>query len=342
MKTILKDLFGDLSPWGRLWLNFGVAALLAASWMSFMVGLNMTWAHAFFLVILSAVAAFLPVTAEMMWSQGRKIVSIVLAILAVPLLVVEFGQHAAYTAGIRGHDLATTRVQNVKHDGAQESVAENRRRLAWAEKRLSDLTQQNGWSSTVTADALRGRIPGLELAISQEAARGGCKQRCLERTKERDEIVARIAILEERTTLQKQIDGTKTMLDSSRANAATVEHKSSQTEHMNAFLSKAVSFVGQGQLKPNAHVEAGTQLSANLAMALAGTGLPSLALFVAGLYRNKRRDDDQPTPHVARETVNTTPTIPQPIVPLTRQEPTREMITLGRAAALLTNMKAAA
>lgn len=334
MKPILKDLFGDLSPWGRLWLNFGVAALLAASWMSFMVGLNMTMAHAVFLVILSFVAAFLPVTAEMMWQQGRKVVSIVLAVLAVPLLLVEFGQHAAYTAGIRGHDLATTKVQNVRYDGAQRNVDELREQIAFWTKRRESLIAQNGWTASVTADALRAKLGSLTLAIDQEAARGGCKQRCLARTQERDEAASRIAVLEETSGLDDRIKLATAKLEQLRSTAATVEHKSSQTEHMNAFLSKAVSFVGQGQLKPNAHVEEGTQLSANLAMALAGTGLPALALFIAGLYRKNRRTDDEPTPHVARETVNT----PAPIQPL---KPAIEYTRLGDAARILGTMKTA-
>lgn len=330
MKQIMKDLFGDLSPWGRLWLNFGVAALIAASWMSFMVGLKMTLAHALFLVILSFVAAFLPVTAEFMWQQGRKAMALVLGLLCIPLLAVEFGQHAAYTAGIRGHDMAVTRVQNVKHKGAQDNVEEVGSQIAFWTKRRADLIQQNGWTASVTADALRARMASLNLAIDQEAARGGCKQRCLARTQERDEVASRIAVLEETKTLDDRIKHATAKLEELRGKAATVEFKSSQTEHMNAFLSKAVAYFGQGELQPDAKTEEGTQLSANLAMALAGTGLPALCFFAAGLFRRARTDEPdahiaQPTPHVARET-----------------PPKREHMRLGDAAALVAGMKAAA
>ena len=305
MRQTIKDLFGDLGPWGRLWLNFGVAALIAASWMSFMVGLKMTFAHAMFLVILSVAAAFLPVTAEFMWQQGRRLIAGVLGLLTIPLLVVEFGQHAAYTAGIRGHEMAVTRVQNRKYDGAQDNVAELRGQIAFWTKRRESLIAQNGWTASVTADALRAKLASLNLAIDQEAARGGCKQRCLARTQERDEAASRIAVLEETSGLDDRIKLATGKLEQLRTAAATVEHKSSQTEHMNAFLSKAVAFVGQGELQPNAHVEEGTQLSANLAMALAATGLPALCFFAAGLFRRRRSEDDDAPAHVARETVNT-------------------------------------
>jgi len=328
VKQIMKDLFGDLSPWGRLWLYFGVFALIAASWMSFMVGLKMTLAHALFLVILSFVAAFLPVTAEFMWQRGRKVMAVVLGALCIPLLAIEFGQHAAYTAGIRGHDLAVTRVQNVKHKGAQDNVDELRSQIAFWNKRRADLIQQNGWTASVTADALRARMASLNLAIDQEAARGGCKQRCLARTQERDEVASRIAVLEETKGLDDRIKHATAKVEELRGKAATVEFKSSQTEHMNAFLSKAVAFFGQGELQPDARTEEGTQLSANLAMALAGTGLPALCFFAAGLFRRK---DDESTSSVARETANTTATVAK-----------TEHMSLGDAAALMANMKATA
>ena len=303
MKSIIKGMFGTLCPWGKFWLYLGLASLAAAAGMSAAVGWKMTALHAVFLACLSFVTAFLPEVAYRSWGEGRKGVALGLSVLAIPLFMVEFGQHAAYTAGIRGHDLATARVQNVRYDGAQESVKEDKARHEWAKKRLAELTAQNGWSATLTADAERAKLPGLELAIAQEASRGGCKSKCLERTKERDLLQARIAILEEKSILQKQIDGTKDLLNTARAKAETVEHKSSQTEHMNAFLSKAVSIFGYGDLSPTPMVEEVTQQSANLAMAMAGTGLPALALFIAGLYR--REGDGEPI-----EPVHTAPAAP--------------------------------
>jgi hypothetical protein len=171
-------------------------------------------------------------------------------------------------------------------------------------------------------------MASLNLAIDQEAARGGCKQRCLARTQERDEVASRIAVLEETKGLDDRIKHATAKLEELRGKAATVEFKSSQTEHMNAFLSKAVAFFGQGELQPDARTEEGTQLSANLAMALAGTGLPALCFFAAGLFR--RKGDDDPA-NVARETVNATATVSKP-----------QHMRLGDAAALMASMKATA
>ncbi len=291
--TILKTMFGELSPWGRFWLYLGLASLTAAAGMSFMVGWKMTALHAVFLACLSFVTAFLPEAAYRAWQDGKRGVAVILGLCSLPLFAVEFGQHAAYTAGIRGHEIAEARVQNTKYDGAQDTVAENKTQLAFWQRRLETLTTQNGWTATVTADGLRAKLPSLELAIAQESKRGGCGPVCLLRTKERDEIAARVKVLEETNDLSAKIAHAKTVLAGIRDKAAAVEHKSSQTEHMNKFLSKAVALLGSGDLKVSEKTEEGTQLSANLAIALAGTGLPALALFVAGLYRVKRKDEDE-------------------------------------------------
>lgn len=307
MKNAIKLMFGTLCPWGKFWLYMGLAALVAAAWMSFSVGWKMTAAHALFLAILSAVTAFLPMAAEKVWSEGRKAIALSLGLLSIPLFAIEFGQHAAYTAGIRGHDLIEARVQNTRYAGAQKTVKENEALIAMLERRLADLESRNGWSASVTADALRAKLPGLNLAIELESKRGGCKQICEARTRERDEIQSRIAVLEERKDLTDRIMATKKAIEGLRTRADTVEHKSSQTEHMNAFLSKAVALVGQGTLKPSEMTEESTQLSANLAMALAGTGLPALALFIAGLYR--RKEDEPIVVSVSRETIPAKPVI---------------------------------
>ena len=293
MKAALRSLFASFTPFGKFWLFLGLSSLLAAAGMSFMVGMKMTVLHAIFLAVLSFVTAFLPDAAYKAWNEGKSGVAVVLAILAAPLFIIEFGQHAAYTAGIRGNDLATTKVQNIKYDDGRGDVEDAKRTLAMFEKRLADLQGENKWATSVTADALRAKMDSLNLAIKLEAERKGCKSKCLERTKERDEIASRIAVLERVDETTKKIEATKAVIASARIKSATIEHKSSQTEHMNAFLSKAASFIGKGELKPDEFVEEGTQLSANLALAFGGTFLPAIGLFIAGLYR--REEDEIPT-----------------------------------------------
>lgn len=290
MRNLLRTMFGDLNPWGKFWLSVGLVSLTAASWMTFEVGWHMTAAHALFLACLSFVTAFAPETAYRQWEDGRKGVAVGISLLCVPLFAIEFFQHAAYTAGIRGKDIAETRVQNSRYDGAQDTVAENKAQLAFWQRRLDSLTNQNGWSATVTAEALRAKLTGAELALEQEAKRGGCKAECLKRTQERDELKSRIAVLEEVTDLSRKIEHAKAQIASLRDKAARTEHRTSVVSEMNVFLVKAVALTG-GTTTLNEYGTEATQQSANIAIAFAGTGLPAFALFMAGLYRRKRSDE---------------------------------------------------
>lgn len=308
--TLFREMFGELSAWGRFWLYLGLATLVCAAAMSFAFGMEISLKHALFLMCLTAIAAFLPEAAYSQWEQGRKIVAGVLALVAVPTLTIEFYTHAGYTAGLRGSNIETAQVQNAKYATRQDSVSESKTDLALWRKRLADLEAQNAWVGTVTADALRAQLASANLAIEQEAARGGCKAKCLARTKERDDLASKIAIAEEKSDLTKKIEATRRVVDTARDVAATTEFKSSAVQHQNDFLAKTVALVSAGSLKPSEIMTEGAQQTVNLAMALAGTGLPALALFIAGLYR-RREDHDHTAQHATAADVSAAGTNPQ-------------------------------
>lgn len=292
MKSVIRSMFASLDPWGRFWLALGLVTLACAAAMSYAFGAEISLKHALFLTCLTVIAAFLPEAAYSQWERGRKGPAIVLALIAIPTLVIEFYTHAGYTAGLRGYNIETATVQNARYDHRQEEVREGKTSLGMWETRLKALEAENAWLPTVTAEALRSQLASANLAIEQEAARGGCKAKCLARTKERDELSARIALAEEKSDLTGKIEATKRVLAQARDKAAVTEHKSSAVQHQNEFLAKAVALVAVGSLKPSEIMTEGAQQTVNLAMALAGTGLPALALFIAGLYR--REQDDEP------------------------------------------------
>lgn len=292
MRKLYRDMFDSLDPFGRFWLLLGLGSLAAAAAMSFDFGWGVSAKHAIFLAILTAVAAFGPMAAEMLWSKGRRGVAIATAIVCVPLLAIEFYSHAGYTAGLRGSNIETAHVQNTKWTNSQDAVKEDRTNLAMWEKRLAELEAQNAWVATVTADSLRAQLASANLAIDIEAKRGGCKARCLELTKQRDTLASKIALAEEKSELTKKIEATKRVLASARDKAASTEFKSSSVDHQNKFLTRVVALVANGTTTASDLQEASAEQSVNLAMAIAGTGLPAFALFMAGLFR--RPDDEQP------------------------------------------------
>jgi hypothetical protein len=290
-ENFVTAMMGDLNATGRVWARVGVVVLIVAAAMSWGFGADVSWKHGAFLACLTFVAAFGPEAAHRAWTDGKPASAIAIAVLCAPLLAIEFYSHAGYTAGLRGHNIETTGVANVRYDQRQDEVKEGKASLVLWEKRLAELEAANAWSATVTAEALRAQLASATLAIEQEAARGGCKAKCLARTKERDDLASKIAIAEERSTLSKQIEATKAVLAKARDVAAVTEHKSSPVVHQNQFLAKAVTLVGFGSLEPTPHITAAAEQSANLAMAVAGTGLPAFCLFIAGLYR--RKEDHQ-------------------------------------------------
>jgi hypothetical protein len=303
--SFMHAMFGDLAPTGRAWARVGIIVLGVAALMSYDFGASVSWKHGAFLALLSFVAAFGPEAAHKAWEEGRKGVATTIAILCVPLLAIEFYSHAGYTAGLRGNDIATAKVANVKYDNATDAVKEDKANLTMWTERLAKLEAENAWVVTVTADALRAKLESANLAIEQEAKRGGCKSKCLARTKERDDLMSKIALAEEKGNLTRQIEATKKVLADARTKADTTEFKSSAVVHQNEFLAKAVALVGYGELAPSATIEETAQQSANLMMALAGTGLPAFALFIAGLYRRKEQSEDayqRPTARAMTET----------------------------------------
>jgi hypothetical protein len=293
MPKFLRELFGDLPPWGRAWLYVGLAALLWAALMSWSFGYEISVKHASFLVCLSIVAAALPDAARHWWDEGRYGIGAILGLIAVPVLIIEFYTHAGYTAGLRGSNVETAQVQNMRHAGAQNTAAENAALLASFKKQLEKFRSENEWTTTASADALRKQIAVHDKEIENEAARKGCKTKCEALMRKKAETEAKIATIESGNALVAKIEAMQKLVDSKRDVAATVEHKSSAVAHQNQFLAKNVALLWSGSLTPSDLMSEGTQQSVNLAMALAGTGLPALALFVAGLYRRPTRRDEE-------------------------------------------------
>ena len=313
MRKAIDALFGDLDPFGKFWLWLGLGSLAAAAAMSADFGLSVSIKHALFLGVLSIVAAFGPMAAERLWGLGRRGPAIAAAMICVPLLGIEFYSHAGYTAGLRGQNISEARVQNMRFDGAQDAVSDDKANVALWRKQLATLLEQNAWAGTVKADGLKGELKTLLDRIEDEkkGTRGrkpGCGKECERLQNEASALSARIATAEQATDLTSRIEATQRILDGKREVATKTEHKSSAVEHQNEFLAKAVALVSSASLKPTEFQSESAQQTVNLAMAVAGTGLPAFALFMAGLFRVRRRDEID-TPHTTpvSEVGNRTP-----------------------------------
>ncbi len=294
LSAFLTARFGRLDATGKFWMWAGIVTLIVSMGMAYDYGSQVTWKHGVVMGALSFATAFLLEEAYSYWKRGLTGVAIGLTIVSIPMFWQETKSHIAYTAGFRGASVEKVHVQNRKYTGAQDDVDKLNEQIAFWAKRRASLIEQNGWTATVTADALRARLDGMNLAIKQEEARGGCKAKCLDRTKERDEVASRIAVLEETKGLDDRIKQANEKLAELRSKAATVEHQTSVVEHQTDLLVKVAGLLFQGDTKATAKLAEGVDLENTVMLALMPVMLPALCFFMMGLRRVEDGEDHTP------------------------------------------------
>lgn len=324
LDQFIHAMLGDLHDAGRMWARIGLVALVVASLMSFDFGRDVSLKHGIFLAVLSFVAAFGPEVAHKVWGESKKIASVAIALICAPLLMIEFYSHAGYTAGIRGSNVETAGVVNTKYEGAQEAAREDKSNLELWKKQLATLMEQDAWTATVKADALREELGTLKSRIEEEkkgqrGRRAGCGKECERLQDQANAVAEKLGKVEQREDLSKRIEATQRILDKKRDVAANTEHKSSTVVHQNQFLAKSVALIGYQSLNPTPEMIEASQQSASIAMAAVATGLPAFCLFIAGLYRIRGRSDEavyETTTDVTPASTFTAPTVARDLTPV--------------------------
>jgi hypothetical protein len=138
--------------------------------------------------------------------------------------------------------VAEASTQNVKLDDVGVTIAKEEDNEKIYLNRMKMFSEKNGgWITSVSADGLRARLPGLELAIQQEAAKGGCKAKCLAATKERDDVNAKIGTLEALSRDEALLKATREALANLRVKRANTERGESVAQSQNASLAGFVT-----------------------------------------------------------------------------------------------------
>ncbi len=287
----LKTQWNQYTPFGQLLFALALAALAVDAAISYEYGVSMTRLHGLGFALVAITFCILPDVASMEWSKGNKGAAMALALCCVPLGVVAYQSHIGYGAGVRVGDMQQTGVTNAKFDDARESLKSERANLDMWRKQLADLEAQNAWATTVTADSLRAKLPSLELAIAQEAKRGGCGPKCLERTKERDTITAQIATTEKVADLGKRIEATQRILDGKTTKAASADFKSSTVVNQNGVFAKLYKAATGEKAADAIQADAVTQEFVSIftagSGALAFMMIAPLLMFAAGRNRKE-------------------------------------------------------
>lgn len=285
-------MLGDFDETGRVWARAGFIVLVIGMAMTFDFGRQISWKHGIFLAGLTFVAAFGPEAAYRAFEMRKYAIGLLASVFAATLLTVEFAVDQSYTAGLRGQNRDEAMVQNSKYDGAQEAAKEDKANLTLWESQLAKLMEQNAWAASVKAEALRDQVVSANKEIALETERGGCKSKCALRMKDKADLMARIGTIEQAADLTKRIEATKRKLDEARTAAAHVEYKSSAVVHANNQIAKTVAFFGFGKLKADEGVTEGTDISFNMAMALAATGVPAFVFLIVVSLHAARRDHE--------------------------------------------------
>lgn len=217
----------ELRIWAK-WLGriFTVVAALMTFSFGYKLGGEETLACWLIGIGLSAVTVLVSILlnfADIAFGAGEKRIACAIIAFWAVAVGTEYFSHIGFTVGHRSSDVQNASMQTVAYNDARTTVDEDRAALKMWEERLSALA----WVGTVTADGLRANLDAAQKAIDIEAAKGGCKIRCLERMRDKASIEEKIAAVEERAGLEKQMSATKKKLDAARAKAADTKAGSS-------------------------------------------------------------------------------------------------------------------
>lgn len=334
MRTLLRERFGNLNAAGKFWMWAGLITLACSMGMAYDYASQVSWKHGLVLAAVSFATAFLPEEAYKQWRNGLRGVAIGLVAVSIPMFWQEAKSHIAYTAGFRGINVETATLQQTKYDDQRGSREQALRDIQSAQAAIDRLK----WlPSSVTVHGIRAEIANLEgnhiYRRSKECANVTIPESrsfCDKLTEARKQLGAAEDLVREK----ERLAAAQRWLQTAQEKAASLDHKPSIVQHQNTTLFKLASLLTNGGTEASPLLKEVVEQENTVGLALMPVILPALCFFMMGLYRKDDEPDApiaQPTPHVARETVNTTATVHRP-----------EHMRLGDAAALMASMKATA
>lgn len=232
-------------------LVIGCVALFYGARMSYKFGETMSHEHGVTLMLVALFAAIIFPASHLLKKNGWDSAGKWARGIGVFCLAVELVTHMGYTFGQRHENVTKALHQTVAYQEQQEALEEAKRSRAMFERRLGELIQANGWSATVTADGLRADLANMEgdqifrrsrqcADVTRPDSRAFCDRRA--------QIQSRIAIVEERSKLQEQIEATKRVLDRQRDKTASTDLGNSAVVEQSRSFAKLLTM----NLRPDA------------------------------------------------------------------------------------------
>lgn len=270
-------------------LYVGVAALIVGMGMAFEYGRAMSWLHAFSLSLLAVAVSIAFIGAEMYRNAGRSTAAAVAMIAGVGFSVGEYGTHFGYTVGTRVSETQQTGVTNATYKAIQDNRDREAGNLEMWKKQLATLMEQDAWTATVKADALRDEVASLKGRIEEEkngkrGRRAGCGKECERLQDQANKVSERLGKVEQREDLSKRIEATQRILDKKVDVAANTSFHSSKIVNQTAGFAQIATWSSE----PSEAAMSWTQLILGAIIAAITTYLAPFCLSIA--FGNSKAD----------------------------------------------------
>lgn len=272
-----------LAPFRRCFKIAAFACSAASAVLTAYFGFNqhphavIAFAIAVFFVSCSLASDYIVLFIVDQWRKGSRLVVVGLVAAGAFVCSLNLMSNIGSVGWQKDMTVTEAKVQTTNYTdiGVTIAKAEDNERIYI--NRIAQLSEANGgWVTTVTADALRARLPGLELAIQQESKRGGCGPICLQRTKERDDVLARIAVREEMSKTEAMLKATREALAKLRDERSKQKPAVAAADSQSRFFASLVKF----DLKPSDEAKAWTSVGISTWVAIGLWVAPILFGFI--------------------------------------------------------------
>lgn len=222
------------------WLGF--AAMIIDTMMSAAFGYTIGLVPMIGLAIVSLASGLFLVAAFFFHRIKWRIVGNVAAAVWALAFVFNCWSNMGVATSTRMGEVQQASVQQTNYSERKKAAEEAEDRLKLFGKQLEDLTAQNAWAATVSADGLRSKIQALQKAEAAESRLGGCGRKCRAIQTEIVDVQGKIAVTEQRDDLTKRIDATKAVLAKARTELAGTKAGISATANQSTLYAKLISF----------------------------------------------------------------------------------------------------
>lgn len=263
-------------------LYVGLAALAAGVGMAFEYGRAMSFLHAISLSLLAIAVSIAFIGAELYRNAGRSTAAAVAMIAGIGFSIGEYGTHFGYTVGTRVSETQQTGVTNATYKAMQDNRDREASNLEIWKKQLATLLEQDGWTATVKADALRDELADLKSRIEEEkngkrGRRAGCGKECERLQDQANKVSERLGKVEQREDLSKRIEATQRILDKKVDVAASTNFHSSKIVNQTAGFAQIATWSSE----PSESAMSWTQLILGAIIAAITTYLAPFCLSIA-------------------------------------------------------------